>query len=420
MAAGTLYTYPDNFRAFKALIAAEYSGAKVKTADFEFGKTNKSPDFLKKFPLGKVPAFEDNDGNCLYESNAIAYYVASEALHGSNRLDACLVQQYINFADNEILPSACTWVFPTLGLKQFNKQEHEKAVAHIKKCLELLNNALLTRTFLVGERVTLADICVCCNLLMLFKQVLDPATRAAYENVNRWFLTCVNQPQFKKVLGEVSLCSKAAAFDAKKYEELHPKQKKAKAEKPKQEPKKKEEPKKEKAEEPEPEKPKEEKKKDPFADLPPPKMVFDEWKRVYRNTETETEAIPWFWQNIDKEGYSAWLAEYKYNDELGMTFMACNLVSGMFQRLDKLHKNGFASVVVFGKDGNLKIGGLWIFRGQELAFDLNEDWNIDAGSYAFTKLDWDSEEHKKLINLYLMQEGDFPDKPPVNQAKYFV
>lgn len=50
----TLYTYPDNFRAFKALIAAEYSGAKVKTADFEFGKTNKSPDFLKKFPLGKV------------------------------------------------------------------------------------------------------------------------------------------------------------------------------------------------------------------------------------------------------------------------------------------------------------------------------------------------------------------------------
>ena len=70
-------------------------------------------------------------------------------------------------------------------------------------------------------------------------------------------------------------------------------------------------------------------------------------------------------------GYSAWLAEYKYNDELNMTFMACNLVSGMFQRLEKLHKNGFGSVVIFGEDGNLKIGGLWIFRGQELAFEVS-------------------------------------------------
>ena len=33
-----------------------------------------------------------------------------------------MVQQYINFADNEILPQACVWVFPTLGLTQYNKE----------------------------------------------------------------------------------------------------------------------------------------------------------------------------------------------------------------------------------------------------------------------------------------------------------
>ena len=143
------------------------------------------------------------------------FLVSNETLVGTNTLDACLVQQYINFADNEILPSACAWTFPTLGLRQFNKQDHERAVAHIKECLELLNNALLTRTFLVGERVTLADISVCCNLLLLFKQVLDPATRSQYGNVNRWFLTCINQPQFKKVIGDVTLCVKAATFDGK-------------------------------------------------------------------------------------------------------------------------------------------------------------------------------------------------------------
>ena len=41
----------------------------------------------------------------------------------------------------------------------------------VKKALTVLNNALLTKTFLVGERVTLADISVGCNLVMLYKQV---------------------------------------------------------------------------------------------------------------------------------------------------------------------------------------------------------------------------------------------------------
>lgn len=50
-----LYTYPENFRAYKALIAAQYSGANLKVApSFVFGETNKSEAFLKKFPLGKV------------------------------------------------------------------------------------------------------------------------------------------------------------------------------------------------------------------------------------------------------------------------------------------------------------------------------------------------------------------------------
>ena len=54
----TLYTYPDNFRAFKVLIAAEYSGAQVKIDDkFVFGETNNTPEFLAKFPTGKVRCF---------------------------------------------------------------------------------------------------------------------------------------------------------------------------------------------------------------------------------------------------------------------------------------------------------------------------------------------------------------------------
>ena len=44
-------------------------------------------------------------------------------------------------------------------------------------------------------------------------KVMDESFRGPFTNANRWFLTCVNQPQFKAVLGEVQLCAKMAQFD---------------------------------------------------------------------------------------------------------------------------------------------------------------------------------------------------------------
>merc|ERR1712212_555136 len=80
--------------------------------------------------------------------------------------------------------------------------------------------------FLVGERVTLADISLCCDLVMLYQQVLDPKFREPYGNLNRWFVTCINQPEFKKLLGDIKLCETMAQFDNKKYQEYHPKDQK--------------------------------------------------------------------------------------------------------------------------------------------------------------------------------------------------
>lgn len=39
-------------------------------------------------------------------------------------------------------------------------------------------------------------------------KALEPADRKSLLNVTRWFDTCVNQPQFLKVLGKISLCEK--------------------------------------------------------------------------------------------------------------------------------------------------------------------------------------------------------------------
>ena len=70
----------------------------------------------------KVPAFEGSDGVLLYTSNAIAYHVASAALRGTTTADAAYVHQWMEFADSEILPAALTWVFPCMGVMQYNKQ----------------------------------------------------------------------------------------------------------------------------------------------------------------------------------------------------------------------------------------------------------------------------------------------------------
>merc|ERR1712026_469674 len=216
MVGGTLYTYPDNFRAQKVLIAAEYSGAKVKLAsNFVFGETNTTKEFLAKFPNGKVPAFESDNGMCLFESNAIAYYVANDQLRGGkDPVAQAQVLQWLNFADSDILPAACTWVFPTLGIMQFNK----------------------------------------------------------------------------------------GSWD------------------------------------------------------------MDDFKRFYSNND-EDKSVPYFWEKFDKENYSIWRCDYKYNDELTMVFMSCNLMSGMFQRLEKLRKNAFASMALFGENNNSSISGIWVWRG---------------------------------------------------------
>uniref|UniRef100_A0A8C2HAL0 Eukaryotic translation elongation factor 1 gamma n=1 Tax=Cyprinus carpio TaxID=7962 RepID=A0A8C2HAL0_CYPCA len=441
MAAGTLYTYPENWRAFKAQIAAQYSGARLKIASaspaFTFGQTNRSPAFLSNFPLGKVPAYQGDDGFCLFESNAIAHYLSNDALRGSTPQASAQVLQWVSFADSEIIPPASAWVFPTLGIMQLNKQATEQAKEEVPRVLAILNQHLNTRTFLVGERVSLADITVVCSLLWLYKQVLEPAFRQPYPNVSRWFLTCVNQPQFKAVLGEVKLCEKMAQFDGtflkpSRYE-VFPVEPQEKKEKKKEE--KKAAPAEEEMDECEAVLASEPKAKDPFAHLPKSSFVMDEFKRKYSNEDTLAVALPYFWDHFDREGFSIWYAEYRFPEELTMSFMSCNLItgtvgmyyftlslfsSGMFQRLDKLRKNAFASVILFGTNNDSCISGIWVFRGQELAFTLSEDWQIDYESYTWRKLDVDSEECKTMVKEYFAWEGEFKHVgKPFNQGKIF-
>lgn len=151
---------------------------------------------------------------------------------------------------------------------------------------------------------------------------------------------------------------------------------------------------------------------------PTGKFNFEEFKRVYSNEE-ESVSLKYFWDKYDLENYSIWFGEYKYNEELTKVFMSCNLITGMFQRLDKMRKQSFSSVCLFGEDNNSSISGVWLWRGHDLAFKLSPDWQIDYDCYEWKKLDPASEETKKLVENYFSWTGTDSKGRKFNQGKIF-
>jgi len=331
-------------------------------------------------------------------------------------------------------------VLPTVSAVQ--NLPIDQAKSELLAQLHILNEYLLTRTYLVDERISFADISVALDLVAAYQHVLDDSVRANLTNLNRWFQTIINQPNVKSVIGDVPLCQHICQFDAKKYKELtaaksttdtphkdehggakktEPKKEQPKTDEKKKDKKKKTDESHDDGDEPDATEEaiaQEPKAADPFAAFPKGTFDMDAFKRSYSNEDTLTKAIPFLWQNFDPEHYSIWFCEYKYPQELTLVFMSCNLINGMYQRLEKLKKNAFASVCLFGKDNESTISGVWIWRGHELVFPLSPDWQIDYESYTWTKLDASTDATKKLVKEYLAWEGDFDGKK-FNQRKIF-
>ena len=365
-------------------------------------------------PMGAVPAFKSSEGICLFESSAIASLVGGCALTGGEcSVARAQVSQWCAWADQTVLPAVITWVMPCLGVSQYNKSATDKAREEVRQALTVLDRHLATRTWLVGERVSQADITVACNMLLLYLHVLEPGFRKPFGNVNRWFVTFVNQPQVVKVIGVVELAEKMAQFDGKKYAELHRKSGGAQQAKKQAQPQKQQEPKKEEKKDKAPETESApaaasaDKDKDPFAKFPAGKLNMDEFKRVYSN-KPAAEAKQYFWDNFDKENYSIWYCEYLFPEELRLLFMSANLVGGMFQRLDRMRKHAFGVVGIFGENNKSTISGVWVWRSQELAFTLHEDLQIDYESYKWTKLDPCCAEDKARLDAYFFFDEQAP------------
>jgi len=395
-----LHAGNQNKNAFKALIAADYSGVDVKLVDdFQMGVSNKSPEFLKMNPLGKVPVLETPDGP-IFESNAIARYVTrlkeNNPLYGSSLIEYAHIEQWIDFATTEIDNGLSRWYYPRAGFGglPYLPPAEEAAITAVKRSLGALNTHLATNTFLVGHAVTLADIVMTCNLAMGFGRILTKSFTSEFPHVERYFWTMINQPNISKVIGEV-----------KQVESVPPVASAKKPAQPKEtpKPKPKAEPKKDapkpKAEEAEVEEAPKPKAKNPLDILPPSPMILDEWKRLYSNTKSNFRevAIKGFWDMYDPEGYSLWFCDYKYQEENTVSYVTLNKVGGFLQRMDLCRKYAFGKMLVIGSEPPFKVKGLWLFRGPEVPqFVIDECYDMEL--YEWTKVDISDEAQKERVS----------------------
>ena len=104
------------------------------------------------------------------------------------------ILQWVEFCDSTIRPTICAALHVYLGMPVANGCTLSKDIVHLhenslQKELVFLNKVFLRDTFLVGERLSLADITLFSLLLPAYLYILDPVKQETYINLTRWFNT---------------------------------------------------------------------------------------------------------------------------------------------------------------------------------------------------------------------------------------
>uniref|UniRef100_A0A8C6HE13 Valine--tRNA ligase n=1 Tax=Mus spicilegus TaxID=10103 RepID=A0A8C6HE13_MUSSI len=215
--------HPDAFPSLRALIAARYGeagdgpgwGGPHPRICLQPPPSSRTP-----FPPPRLPALEQGPGGLwVWGAPAVAQLLWPAGLGGpGGSRAAVLVQQWVSYADTELIPAACGATLPALGLRGPG-QDPQAALGALGKALNPLEDWLRLHTYLAGDAPTLADLAAVTALLLPFRYVLDPSARRIWGNVTRWFNTCVRQPEFRAVLGEVALYSGARSVTQQPGEE---------------------------------------------------------------------------------------------------------------------------------------------------------------------------------------------------------
>jgi glutathione S-transferase len=191
-----LYDYPDCPFAVKVKIALAEKGLEHDTVLIDLNKgEQRTPEFLKLNPYGKVPVLIDED-IVVYDSTIINEYLNDEYPHppllpedSAGRARARLLEDY---CDNSFLPSAGLVLAELAKVDAERDQERLKRYqAEVQRGLARLESFLTGSEYLVGS-FSLADIAFVPRVLILPRLgvEVDPRLR----HVSNWIQRLRERP----------------------------------------------------------------------------------------------------------------------------------------------------------------------------------------------------------------------------------
>jgi glutathione S-transferase len=174
----------------KVRFVANYLGLKYDyiIVKLREGEQNK-PEFLRINPVGKIPAIDD-DGFCLFESNAICRYLADKnqsAVYPRELKERANVDQWLDFGSMHVGAALSKVVynriFAPIRKIEIDERSIKEGLEFLARFLPIVDKQLVHNKYLLGKEITLADF----NMLA----ALDPVEMAhieiaPYGNIGRW------------------------------------------------------------------------------------------------------------------------------------------------------------------------------------------------------------------------------------------
>lgn len=190
-----LYNSAVSGNCYKVRLIAAHLGLPLELQELSVvDRSNRAEVIGHLNPARRVPTLVLDDGRPLAESNAILWYLADGAGYlPDDRYERAQVLQWQFFEQYQVEPSIAVVRF----LVCFSG-EAEKHAARIREqtanayvALDAIERHLATRSFLVGERYTIADISLYAYIHVAHEGGFDLGQYAA---VGRWLERVASQP----------------------------------------------------------------------------------------------------------------------------------------------------------------------------------------------------------------------------------
>ena len=345
--------------------------------------------------------------------------------------------QWIEFANCEILRCNKSIIYPIFGWSDLNKEEFDRDNKKIKENLMLIEKELEKNEFIAGNKMTLADIKLFASLrfLMMF-HFPEQMRNKLFPKINQWFEKIMNSPEAIKAYGRTILCKNIL----KPFSGVINRNKGNEDDKPEEGNKKESKGKKQKQDKNHEENKKEVKEKEPYVpgllevprfnikeiennpldSLPESKFDLKKFKSDFLNNSNKKSAMKNFWKNYDPEGYSLWYIEYNNEPRECLTlFRTCIIKGDILEQLKYFKKYCFGVLGAYGGDGDYKIRGCLLWRGNEIPQEIKAINCFDK--MTFRKLDYNQKRDQQLVHDYWTKIGEKEKvfKKPAIDARYF-